>query len=564
MSAEGDLDDFESWMAMQGPEADALGVADTAETAESISQQLKEEQETIEERSEIPAKPDDNFEPWKIDMTEFDDPTQMSLEQLEEIQQMYLRRLEHEDLEDGECLDTEALAGQKERSLSRRPNLEIQRAVNDRSTALQRLQAERLHKFAKKSNDGGQHQQDRISKWVPDGHRDRGKLSKKDKRLREVCKVKLRASDIYSDNSSDSSGSEADNDDDGLKSKTSPTLRSKLEELHKVVLKRSQLTDFVDKPIFEETVIDCFIHMPGENLQATVYQITSVVKAKQPYQLGNKLTHYMLRLRHCRFDRSARLDSICNNPVEPEAFQNWIANCEKDNCPLPELSLLAKKLQDITKATDYQFSEDDVAAIIKKKRESGQRKEKIAVLKIRLIEQRDLALSNNNQEEVARLESEIEEIDRDQNKHRFGYSGVKKGLRFGGSLRSGLKPYVPKMTVPESQHRREAALVPAIPRPQKSRGALATAAAPLPADGDADSYLSNGEVPSVDAACPYIPRLLQVSDKAKAPGCQSIAAVARLLKPVAAKRSLSKISPKPENVELGMRSKAVLNSLTNA
>ncbi|SPP89545.1 blast:RNA polymerase-associated protein Rtf1 [Drosophila guanche] len=469
MSAEVDLDDFESWMAMQGPEADALGGADTAETTESISQQLKEEQETIEERSEIPAKPDDNFEPWK--MTEFDDPTQMSLEQLEEIQQIYLRRLAHEDLEDGECLDKEALAGKSARSL-----------------------VVRIWRYSGQSTIAPLPCSVGSPNECTNSQRNRMKAANASKT--ESLSGCLMANEI------------------------------ELEELHKVVLTRSQLTDFVDKPIFEETVIDCFIHMPGENLQATVYRITSVVKAKQPYQLSNKLTHYMLRLRHGRFDRSARLDTICNNPVEPEAFQNWIANCEKDNCLLPELSLLTKKLQDITKATNYQFSEDDVAAIIKKKRESGRRKEKITGLNIRLIEQRDLALSNNNQEEVARLESEIEEIDRDQKKHSFGYSGVQKGLRFGGSLRSGLKPYVLKMTVPESQHRHEAALqmVMLIVIYRMVKFLLAMPQLRI----YRDYYKSLTK-----------PKLLGVK-----------AAVARLLKTVAAKRSLSEISPKPENVEL--------------
>ncbi|XP_022234890.2 RNA polymerase-associated protein Rtf1-like [Drosophila obscura] len=475
----------------------------------------------------------------------------MTLEQLEETQKIYLRRLEREDLEEGECPEQEDSAAQKERSLTRRQDLQILRAVNNRSTALQRLQVERLQKLAKKTNGGDQCLNDRIDQWLDDSCRDRGKLSKKDKRLQEVAKVRLRASDIYSDSSSDSSASsEADDNEDSQKCKpttASPTLLSTLDELHDVVLTRSQLIDFVDKPIFEQTVIDCFVHMPSHKPQSKVYQIIGLLQSRKTYQLGNKTTDYMLRLRHAKLESTARLDAVCDSPVEPEAFENWIESCQQAYCTLPELSLLAKKQKDIEKATNYQFTEEDVAEIVKKKRESGQRKEKVAVLKIRLIEQRDLALTNNDQEEVARLESEIEEIDRDQEKSRYGYSRHQQGLRFGGSLRTGLTPYVPKIVLPKSQHRREAALVPAIPHRHKParRGPVVVAARPIPAAAPPDT-----DADALTADEPYIPRFLKMADKAKASGRPAIAAVARLPKPLLAKRSFAESAPKPEDAEL--------------
>ncbi|KAH8410210.1 hypothetical protein KR009_008390, partial [Drosophila setifemur] len=293
----------------------------------------------------------------------------------------------------------------KERSQIRRLNLDHQRAGNKRADAFERLMALRNNRMIK-------------DKWSGDCE-EHGE-SVKDVSAQKSNKVKLKATDIYSDDSSTSSASE-----DTPQKEPSASEQSQVsirEQLSRVVLTRNQLESFLDKPIFEKTVVDCFVRVSPGSVAAPlncIYRIEGLQHDKLEYQLGSKRTNLVLRLRYGSHERLSLMDVVSNKPITAFEFDMWMRTCRRDLQSLPLLSSIAKKQIDIEKASEYSFTEGDIEKMIQTKRETGQKRMSAAYRKVCLIMERDMALGLNDLEKVKQLEKQIQEIDeqpRDQGK----------------------------------------------------------------------------------------------------------------------------------------------------
>lgn len=214
----------------------------------------------------------------------------------------------------------------KERSKERKKNVEANKTDDKRSNAMAMLKARREGKQkreverteAKKPNDDNR--EDDI-----EGVGDKS------------SSVKLKARDIYSDDSdsdseektsqdgrrsssSRSSTSESDSEDSKSQATVNkkPVFISTLDELNKLRISRYKLEKFINLPIFEKTVIGCFVRInignnsSSQKLVYRVAEITAVVETPKIYAFGTARTNKGIRLKHGTQERVFRLEFVSN------------------------------------------------------------------------------------------------------------------------------------------------------------------------------------------------------------------------------------------------------------
>ncbi|KAM8717672.1 hypothetical protein ACLKA7_004379 [Drosophila subpalustris] len=296
----------------------------------------------------------------------------------------------------------------KERSNSRRLQLEAQRVANKKRSAFDRLVAQRNNK---RNRDDEEFISHHITADEEDEEQEQEQVdtSARDSSFK---KLKLKAEDVYSDDSSGSSEEE-----EYVEQNEPLVLVDSLMELGKAILTRSQLEDFLDKPIFEQTVIGCFVRVSigaALNEQPSVYRLSEIValdSIEQEYQVGTRRTRRVLQLKHGGHQRGFLINVVSNRPVTSSEFSYFLEACQRDAQPLPSLRRVSEKQRDIEKATNYAFTEGDVELMVQTKRQAGQKLVSAAYRKVCLIMERDMAIESNDKEKANRLEREIKQID---------------------------------------------------------------------------------------------------------------------------------------------------------
>ncbi|XP_030377113.1 RNA polymerase-associated protein Rtf1-like [Scaptodrosophila lebanonensis] len=299
----------------------------------------------------------------------------------------------------------------KERCRVRRLNLEALKAANKRGGAIERLVAQRNIKKNKQVSE-----ESSVSEELESS--DRLSLAESVQSTPQAKKVKLKAADVYSDDSS--SGSEWDREPEPSKYSGDDDIGvvTSRAELSKALLTRIQLEGILEKPVFERTVTNCFVRVsigPSGGINSEpIYRICEIVglaDARKEYQLGRKLTDQSLRLEHGGEERTFQMDLVSNNPVTAREFTEWVATCHRDGKPLPTLSRLEQKHKDIVAAQNYTFTEGDVERIVQNKRRAGKHPMSGAYRKVCLIMERDMALASEDMNKYYQLENQITAID---------------------------------------------------------------------------------------------------------------------------------------------------------
>lgn len=243
--------------------------------------------------------------------------------------------------------------------------------------------------------------------------------------------IKLKASEIYSDDS----GSSEWEDDEKPSGKRSRSASSKevseseedeptesqaefistRDELNKIRLSRFKMERFINLPIFERTVTNCFVRISiGNNGQKPVYrvaEIVGVVETAKIYNLGKTRTNKGLRLKHGTQERVFRLEFISNQEFSESEFIKWREVCTQQSVLMPPVSLIEKKLSDIKIALNYEFKDEDVDKIIEEKNRFRNRPTNYAMKKTCLMKERDAALLRGEYELSQDLSQQIEELE---------------------------------------------------------------------------------------------------------------------------------------------------------
>ncbi|XP_058460083.1 RNA polymerase-associated protein Rtf1 [Malaya genurostris] len=327
----------------------------------------------------------------------------------------------------------------KERSKERKKNVEANRTDDKRSNAMAMLKAKREGKAKREEEEAKREAQRKAETDDKDELEDvpGGKSSQK-----------LKASDIYSDDSGSeseeekkstdrpsrsgsssgsasesrsSSDSEADWDAKEKKSSSSsssskkPTAISTRDELNKLRISRHKIERFINLPMFDQVVLNCFVRINiGNNNGRPVYrvaEIVGVVETAKIYHLGKGRTNKGFRLKHGSQERVFRLEFISNQDFTDSEYQKWLTVCEATGTPLPQADMIDKKQREIKDAVTYEFKDADIDKIIEEKNRFRPHPTNYAMKKTLLMKERDAAQLRGEDELARDLNIQIQELE---------------------------------------------------------------------------------------------------------------------------------------------------------
>uniref|UniRef100_A0A6B2EJ54 Putative rna polymerase-associated protein rtf1 n=1 Tax=Phlebotomus kandelakii TaxID=1109342 RepID=A0A6B2EJ54_9DIPT len=307
----------------------------------------------------------------------------------------------------------------KERSKERKKNVEANKTDDKRSNAMALLKARR---------EGKQKREEEEAKRQAERERDEDK-EELDGVSGGKSAVKLKASDIYSDDSgsesdekrsgrrsSDSKSSESESEEEKVSSVPKrPTFVTNRDELNKIRLSRHKMERFVHLPIFERIVTNCFVRISiGNHNGKPVYrvaEIVGIVETAKVYQLGKSRTNKGMRLRHGTQERVFRLEFISNQDFSETEFDKWRNVCACSDVELPTLEAVDRKVKDIKEAMAYEYKDEDIEKIIEEKNRFRAFPTNYAMRKTVLMKQREDATTRGDEEMVKELNAQIREID---------------------------------------------------------------------------------------------------------------------------------------------------------
>lgn len=210
----------------------------------------------------------------------------------------------------------------KERSKERKKNVEMNKTDDKRSNAMAMLKARREGKQKREV--------ERTEAMKSDEKEELEGVAEKS------SSVKLKARDIYSDDSDSdseekqsqdgrrssssrsSSGSDSDDGESQAAVYKKPVYISTLEELNKLRISRYKLEKFINLPIFEKTIVGCFVRInignnsSSQKLVYRVAEITGVVETPKIYAFGTGRTNKGIKLKHGTQERVFRLEFVSN------------------------------------------------------------------------------------------------------------------------------------------------------------------------------------------------------------------------------------------------------------
>ncbi|XKL67734.1 hypothetical protein PGB90_003225 [Kerria lacca] len=256
-------------------------------------------------------------------------------------------------------------------------------------------------------------------------------------------KIKLKASDVYSDDSGSSSDENATvknkhsigNDilisslsDVSSESDSEEQIRNNgirymitRDQLNEMKLSRHKLEKLIRLPFFKQLAVGCFVRiMFGGNSNRPVYrvcEITDVCEMDKTYQLGNINTNKGIRLRYGMQECVFRMEFASNQDFSENEFNKWREMCILESISIPTIEEMEKKVKDIKEAMAYEFKED--TENIKEKERFKNIPCNYIIRKNQLMKERDteqeignIAKVNELQNELNQLESQVTKLDK--------------------------------------------------------------------------------------------------------------------------------------------------------
>ncbi|XP_068624374.1 RNA polymerase-associated protein Rtf1-like [Battus philenor] len=241
--------------------------------------------------------------------------------------------------------------------------------------------------------------------------------------------VKLKASDIYSD---DSGSDSEDNKSQGRRSSTSSSSSGAEEEekkreevevkyadtrdqINKLRLSRFRLERLVHLPFFARVVTGCFVRIGiGNNNGNPVYRVAEIIdvyETAKVYNLGNTRTNKGLKLRHGTQDRVFRLEFVSNQEFTDNEFQKWHKAIKDANKKPPTMDYVRSKISEVKEALMYEFKEEDIEKIVAEKERFRSHPTNYAMKKTQLMKERDVAQLRGDDELVMELNGKIQELE---------------------------------------------------------------------------------------------------------------------------------------------------------
>ncbi|KAI5811613.1 hypothetical protein DFH27DRAFT_605710 [Peziza echinospora] len=190
-----------------------------------------------------------------------------------------------------------------------------------------------------------------------------------------------------------------------------------LQDINRARIGRTGFTKLCDYPGFEETIIDCFVRVSlfdrdtGRNAYR-VAQIKGITTGK-PYSLldNKRRTDKHLQLVQGKAERSFPMDLMSDGNITEAEFQRFKAQLNVDSMPLPSLSLVRRKANDLRALDSRTFTPEEVSAMIAKRNKGKVDTVSLFAQRSHLKELRATAVLAGDTDEMRRLDKEIHAIE---------------------------------------------------------------------------------------------------------------------------------------------------------
>ncbi|KAB0792269.1 hypothetical protein PPYR_14228 [Photinus pyralis] len=314
----------------------------------------------------------------------------------------------------------------KERSKERKKNIEENRGkVDKRVNAMAELKARREGKQKREELESIRREEQR----------------KRDEEEAETSptksSIKLKACDIYSDDSeseggkssppptrpappvtvstrSRSSSSSSSSDQYEEEAPKQAYVPSRM-DLNLIRLSRHKLERFVHLPFFDRIVKGCFIKIGiGQNNSLPVYrvaEVTDVHETAKIYQLGNTRTNKGVRVRHGAQERVFRLEFVSNQEFSESEYLKWVEATTAAAIAMPTQERIKEKQLDVKEALNYEFNEQDIERIVREKERFKTNPYNYAMKKTQLMKERDGALARGDDETSREISQRLQELE---------------------------------------------------------------------------------------------------------------------------------------------------------
>ena len=229
--------------------------------------------------------------------------------------------------------------------------------------ALNQLRAQREQK-EKKELERKEKEEKKSKRKKDSGSSDNSDMEKLAKHRKKKSKVadiyssssesdggRRRRSSSSSSSSSSQSGSESSGESDTERHSSKKHVQKAvnietLAELDSIRLSRHKLDRFCHLPIFQKTVIGCFIRVsignhPIKGPMYRVCEVLEVVETAKIYEVIKNRTNIGLKVRHGKDTKVFRMNFVSNSSFTESEFNKWQEACKAANIDLPMKSLVS-------------------------------------------------------------------------------------------------------------------------------------------------------------------------------------------------------------------------------
>ncbi|KAJ7893731.1 hypothetical protein B0H14DRAFT_3081358 [Mycena olivaceomarginata] len=192
------------------------------------------------------------------------------------------------------------------------------------------------------------------------------------------------------------------------------------EHLLKIALSRDALAKHSASPWFAQIVTGGWVRYcigsDAERNGEQVYrlcQIISVVPSPKPYKIDSKTVRDVFVLKHGKAEKTWQMDRTSNSPWTQDEFKRMVDTCANEKIPVPTRKEVDERFGEMQDLIAKVITEDDVSAMIARKRLAGGSSAGAAtpVLSVaersRLNAQRTLAQRRQDYDEVREIDAQL-------------------------------------------------------------------------------------------------------------------------------------------------------------
>lgn len=182
-------------------------------------------------------------------------------------------------------------------------------------------------------------------------------------------------------------------------------------------LPRDVVAKWIFHPDFDETARGCLLRLSVSKGHEQVYrlvEIKKIVKYHRAYRINEVTTNKAAVLKYGKSEKTFRLDVISNSEFTAAEFDRWMATMREEHQPMITRRVAESRAAAWKLLEESPVSDTIVSAMVAAKRELGSAPRNLVSERTMLQHLRDEAISNNNRDEVERIDDELAQLASEQ------------------------------------------------------------------------------------------------------------------------------------------------------